>query len=184
MNRLQALSWKVRILGSQAVPEIAANSALVAFIETLPEVNLRQRYREQLAQLETLSQAPPYNASFVELTPAQRKQVLQKASAASDLLYRHVIQGTLSDPTYGGNRERSGWTLAGFDGDSQPLGYEIYDESAPGSYRERPDKPNSGPNPDEDCSGFSDKMKQFLGLISGVTGGGAFAEPYCFEVNE
>ena len=64
-----------------------------------------------------------------------------------------------------------------FDGDSQPLGYEIYDASVEGNYRERPDKPNSGPNPDEDCSGFSANLDHFLDLISGVTGGRRVLRP-------
>ena len=88
-------------------------------------------------------------------------------------------------PEYGGNRDRLGWQLVRFDGDSQPLGYEIYDETVPGNYRERPDKPNSGPNPDEDCSGFSTNMNRFLTVISSVDltrPNRRFPNPYCFDV--
>lgn len=180
MNRVQMLSWKARILGAAAVPEVAQNPLL----EELPEVDLRRRYREGLAALQSTA-TESFGMSFADLTTEQQRDVLAQADGKFvDLLTRHVIQGTLCAPEYGGNAGRLGWQLAGFDGDSQPLGYEIYDESAPGFYRERPDKPNSGPDPDEDCAGFSDNMKRFLDLISRVTNGGTFDAPYCFEVDE
>ncbi|HSP99293.1 MAG TPA: gluconate 2-dehydrogenase subunit 3 family protein [Candidatus Dormibacteraeota bacterium] len=179
MNRLQELSWKVRILGPQAAPQVADNPLLAQ----LPEVDLRQRYRSGLAQLESLAEGR-FGTGFAALTAVQQGQVLTQANRQfAELLNRHVIEGILCAPEYGGNRDRVGWQLAGYDGDSQPLGYAIYDESAPGSYRERPDKPNSGPNPDEDCAGFSAAMQSFLDLISRSAGGGPFADPYCFEVD-
>lgn len=182
MNRLQQLSWKLRLLGPESVPEVAGNAELAAFNEELPETDLRRRYRRGLAELETISLAPPFGTRFADLPPAQQEQVLRRADPAFvDLLHRHVLQGTLCAPEYGGNQNQLGWQLAGFDGDSQPLGYEIYDASIPG-YRERPDKPNRGPNPDEDCGGFSPDMRRFLDFISRVTGGGPFPAPYCFEV--
>ena len=180
MNRLQALSWRVRILGAGAVPEVADNPLLAQ----IPDIDLRQRYRSGLAQLESLAQSR-FDSAFPALTTTQQRQVLSQANRLFvELLERHVIEGVLCMPEYGGNRDRLGWQLAGYDGDSQPLGYAIYDPSAPGAYRERPDKPNSGPNPDEDCAGFSPAMQSFLDLISRSTGGGPFAEPYCFEVDE
>jgi predicted CXXCH cytochrome family protein len=179
LNRLQKLSWKVRILGADAVPEVADNPLIVE----LPEVDLRRRYREGLAALEASSQQQ-HAMRFVELPTETQQQLLRQAAPQFvELLRRHVIQGTFSVPEYGGNRDQLGWQLTGIDGDSQPLGYEIYDESVPGFYRERPDKPNSGPNPDEDCAGFSAPMQRFLKLISSAAGGGQFPEPYCFEVD-
>jgi hypothetical protein len=179
MNRLQRLSWKVRLLGAQAVPEVADNPLLAA----LPEVDLRRRYRDGLAELESLA-GESFAKPFTALTAEQQREVLTGVEPMFvELLTRHVIQGTLCAPEYGGNVDRLGWQLAGFDGDSQPLGYEIYDESVAGFYRERPDKPNSGPDPDESCGGFSDNMRRFLDFLSSATGGGRFAEPYCFEVD-
>ncbi len=180
LNRLQTLSWKVRILGPQSAPEEVANNPLLA---ELPEVDLRSRYREGLASLEAISQQR-FGARFVDLSAEQQGDVLERADLAFvNLLQRHVIQGTFCAPEYGGNRNQIGWQLTGFDGDSQPLGYEIYDESVPGFYRERADKPNSGPNPDEDCTGFSDGMKDFLEVLSTFAQGRPLADPYCFEVD-
>jgi hypothetical protein len=180
LSRLQTLSWKVRVLGPAAAPEVADNPLLAQ----LPEVDLRQRYRDGLAQLESLAQSG-FGSGFTALSAAQQRQVLGQANRQfAELLHRHVIEGVLCMPEYGGNRDRLGWKLAGYDGDSQPLGYAIYDPSVPGAYRERADRPNSGPNPDEDCAGFSAAMESFLDLISRSAGGGPFAAPYCFEVDE
>ncbi len=178
LTRLQVMSWKVRLLGAEAVPEVAENPLAAS----LPDVALRGAYRDGLAQLDDIGRAQ-FGLPFVELAADQRTQVLNKAPAFRDLVTRHVIEGTLCAPEYGGNRDQLGWQLVGFDGDSQPLGYEIYDASVEGNYRERPDKPNSGPNPDEDCSGFSANLDHFLDLISGVTGGRRFSDPYCFGVD-
>jgi len=181
LSRLHALSWKIRILGASAVPEVAANPLAASSIE----VDLRNKYRNGLAALDQLSRST-CGAGFVQLTPAQQSNLLQKSSDQDfvTLLTYHTIEGLLSVPEYGGNRNRLGWQLVGFDGDSQPLGYTIYDESI-GGYRERPDKPNSGPNPDEHCAGFSKPVSNFLKLISSapdVQPGRHFAAPYCFGV--
>ena len=102
------------------------------------------------------------------------------------LLRYHTLEGMFCVPEYGGNRSRLGWNLIGFDGDSQPLGYTIYDETT-GGYYERQDKPNSGPNPGETCAGFSKKMNNFLTTISragDVQPGskGPFKNPFCLDV--
>jgi hypothetical protein len=180
-SRLQALSWKVRILGAAAVPEVAANPLATSSIE----VDFRNKYRNGLAALDQMSQHT-YGSGFAQLTPAQQANLLHTSPDQDfvTLLTYHTIEGMLSVPEYGGNRDRLGWQLVGFDGDSQPLGYTIYDDSL-GGYRERPDKPNSAPNPDETCSGFSQPLSNFLNLIRAaapVQPGRHFSAPYCFGV--
>ncbi len=178
LSRLQALSWEIRILGAAAVPEVAANPLATSSIE----VDLRNKYRNGLAALDQLGRST-YGAPFVQLTSAQQSAVLQKSPDQDfvTLLTYHTIDGLLSVPEYGGNRNRLGWQLVGFDGDSQPLGYTIYDESI-GGYRERQDKPNSAPNPGENCAGFSDQVNKFLKLLTSAVGGDHFTAPYCFGV--
>lgn len=181
LNRLQRLGWEIRLLGVDNVPELPSDLVTSnTLLRELPEVGLRQRYRDGLAAL---------GAGFVDLLPERQDAVLYSNGAPRApfvaLLERHAIEGALCAPEYGGNRDRLGWQLVGFDGDSQPLGYVVYDEAAPGGYREtRSDKPNSGPNVDETCAGFSEAMAEFLGLISRVTGGGPLANPYCYGVGE
>lgn len=182
MSRLQALAWKIRIFGAAAVPEVAKNP----LARELPEANLRAQYRDGLAALEATSQER-FGQSFVQLTAAQQTTVFAKVDQAFvTLLTAHTIEGMLCAPEYGGNRNRLGWQLVRIDGDSQPLGYVVYDATVPGNYRERPDKPSSGPNPDEDCSGFSDNVNRFLGVIASTSitqPGRVFPNPCCFGVD-
>jgi hypothetical protein len=126
-----------RVFGAEAVAEVRENEALAAFVAQLPEVDLRDRYRDGLAELESLA-GESFAKRFVELTAEQQREVLNQAEAKFiDLLTRHVIQGTLCAPEYGGNLGGLGWQLTGFDGDSQPLGYEIYDENVGDDRRRR-----------------------------------------------
>jgi hypothetical protein len=182
LPRLQALSWRIRILGADAVPEVANNP----LARDLPETDLRGKYRDGLAALDSTSRTL-FGKPFVQLTGEQQTKVLNQADQSFvTLLTGHTIEGMLCAPEYGGNRNRLGWQLVGFDGDSQPLGYEIYDETAADKHRERPDKPSSGPNPDEDCSGFSANMNRFLTAISSVTltkPNRRFPNPCCVDVS-
>lgn len=183
LPRLQRLSWKIRILGADAVPEAQKNPLATELLET----DMRRKYRTGLAEIDSISLSTA-GLGFVRLTPQQQSTVLGKADPDFvTLLTYHTIEGMLCAPEYGGNHDRLGWQLIGFDGDSQPLGYEIPDDTAPGDYRERPEKPNSGPNPDEDCHGFSEKVNTFLSVVTRAEltqPGQRFPAPYCFEVPE
>lgn len=184
LSRLQTLSWKVRILGASAVSEVAANPLAHSSIE----VDLRNKYRNGLAALDQKGEST-YGASFLDLTAQQQADLLNNKTDSEfanfvTLVTYHTVEGLLSVPEYGGNRNRLGWQLIGFDGDSQPLGYTIYDDAI-GGYRERPDKPNSGPNPDETCAGFSPPVVNFLKLIVSATTvkpSKQFSTPYCLDV--
>ncbi|MDX2167110.1 MAG: gluconate 2-dehydrogenase subunit 3 family protein [Deltaproteobacteria bacterium] len=180
LTRLQRLAWTVRLLGADAVPEVRDNPLATS----LPDVDLRARYRQGLAAVNGFSQTD-FGASYDALTSAQQDTILAKVKrqrrAFYELLVGHTIEGMLSAPEYGGNRDRAGWDLIGFGGDSQPLGYTIYDASID-DYRERPDKPNSTIDPDDPCSGFSDEMADFLRIILvRLAGATEFPEPFCFS---
>ena len=180
LTRLQRLAWTARLLGANAVPELSDNP----LARTLSDTNLRQRYREGVALVADLS-AQDFGAPFDELTAEQQDTVVAKLRRQSrgfyDLLVDHTIEGLLCAPEYGGNRDLVGWQLVGFDGDSQPLGYTIFDETL-GDYRERPDKPNSTIDPDDPCSGFSESMTRFLRVVLvQLAGATEFPEPFCFD---
>ena len=69
--------------------------------------------------------------------------------------------------------------MTGFDGDSQPLGYAIFDETIH-DYRERPDKPLSTILP-ADCTGFSPEMLEYLRFILvRLAQAQEFDNPFCF----
>ena len=180
LTRLQRLAWTVRLLGADAVPEVQDNP----LARTLADVDLRNRYRDGLAKVASISDTD-FGAPFADLTTAQQDMVVAKLKRQLrtfyDLLVDHTIEGMLSAPEYGGNRDLIGWTLVGFDGDSQPLGYTIYDATID-DYRERPDKPNSTIDPDDPCSGFSESMARFLRtVLVQLAGATEFPEPFCFD---
>jgi hypothetical protein len=183
LNRIQRLAWTVRLDGADAVPEVAGNPLATE----LPEVDLRRKYRDGLGEIDQLSNER-YQRNYTQLTADQQDEILAATSQAfRDMLTEHTVEGLLCDPVYGGNRNQVGWQLIGFDGDSQPLGYTLGFDEETQQYVERADKPNSKPNPDETCAGFSTRMVSFLTVIatSEFTRPGArFRNPFCFEVGE
>ena len=167
LTRLQLMSWRVQLLGSAAVPGSGFNAGLP------PIIGLQDQYRTGLQAVASASQRK-FAAEFLSLTPAQQDTVL----AAVDpgfvaLVTGHTIEGLFCAPEYGGNKDGVGWQLIGYDGDSQPLGYSIFDSTTM-TYNERPDKPTSTANPDEDFSGVDAATDQFLRNLVKVGGGPHF----------
>jgi hypothetical protein len=178
LSRLQRMAWTVRLLGAEAVPEVRDNPLATA----LAEVDLRRRYRDGLAQVAALSAEK--GAPFDELEVADQDAVLAQVKLRHrrfyDLLVDHTVEGLLCAPEYGGNRDGIGWQLVGFDGDSQPLGCTVFNTTT-GEYVERPDKPNSSIDPDDDCSGVSPEMLEFLRIVLvRLAGAVEFPTPSCF----
>ena len=168
LTRLQLMSWRVQMFGSAAVPGADFNTAILG-----PVIGVRDQYRSGLADVEAKSQAM-FSAGFADLTAAQQDQILALVdSSFLDLVTGHTLEGMFCAPEYGGNKDLIGWNLIGYDGDSQPLGYSIFNETTM-SYTERADKPNSTANPDEDFSGVDATTQQFLKLLVRVVGGPHF----------
>lgn len=180
LNRLQRMSWTVRLDGAGGVPELADNPLATE----LPEVDLRRKYDEGLALIDQMA-AERFEMNFFRLTEAQQDEIIADLPMAFlNLLTEHTIEGLLCDPVYGGNRDRTGWTLIGYDGDSQPLGYTLGFDEETQQYIERFDKPNSKPNPNENCNGFSARVVSFLSVVASADQtkpGMRFRNPYCFE---
>lgn len=168
LNRLQRLSWRARILGSAAVPEFDFNR------DSLGELlGLRTQVRLGLTEIEDLSQSM-FGRSSTELDATQLDRVLEQTDPDFvSLLSGLVFEGMFSVPEYGGNHDLQGWQLIGYDGDSQPLGYSLFDRAAD-TYRERPDKPNSGPNPGESFSPFPFEIASLLRLLTRLAGSPRF----------
>ncbi len=165
LTRLQLLHWRVMLLGSAAVDGADFNEAALG-----PTTGLRDQYRSGLGAVQAKS-TEMFGTDFAALTTAQQDAVLAAADADFvALVTGHTIEGMFSVPEYGGNTNRIGWDLIKYDGDSQPLGYSIFDEQTM-TYRERPDKPNSTANPDEDFSGVDAGTQRFLKLVVRLLGG-------------
>jgi hypothetical protein len=168
LTRLQLMSWRVQLLGTAAVPGSDFNVPVLG-----PVIGLRDQYRAGLASIQSKSQEL-FQADFAALTPDQQDAVLGKISQDFvDLLTGHTLEGMFCAPEYGGNTNGVGWGLIGYDGDSQPLGYSIFDEST-GSYNERPGgmQPTSTANPHEDCSGVDAATQKFLRVLVSVANPG------------
>jgi hypothetical protein len=178
LPRVKRLAWTVRLLGATAVPEVADNPLAT----TRLDVDMRQRYRAGIAQVNALSQAQ-FGAAFDALDTADQDTLIAMIKRQQrrfyDLLVDHTIEGLLCAPEYGGNRDTVGWTLTRFDGDSQPLGYAIFDETID-DYRQRPDKPLSTILP-ADCTGLSADMLEYLRFVLvRLAQAKEFDNPFCF----
>jgi len=87
----------------------------------------REPYRQGLAALEVYARERQ-GQSFSELEPEQQDLVLAELEANRAtgfnpdsesffaLVLEHTLQGTFSDPAYGGNRDFVGWELLGYPG--------------------------------------------------------------------
>jgi gluconate 2-dehydrogenase gamma chain len=79
----------------------------------------RAAYTSGLAAVNTQAQTMK-GAAFSKLSPADQDAVLaniQQTTAAFFILVRnHTIQGTFSDPFYGGNANFIGWDMIGYPG--------------------------------------------------------------------
>lgn len=179
LNRVQRIAWEARIKGTENTPQLSGNP-----LATGVRVNLRQQYRDGLALIESQSQSM-FGAGFVALSPSQQSQVLASVPLRPFLrtLRLYTAEGLFSAPEYGGNRNGVGWTLIGYGGDSQPLGYTLGFDEGEGVYVEREDRPNSRPNPGETCAGLSDPVFKLLKTLLGSQPAyQLFSDPFCFGV--
>ncbi len=100
-----------RFLPLDPVAEIAWRRRLTAW---------HDQYRTGIKTLDHLAAG-----DFTKATPEKQDKILatQSASAFTQLLFEHTIEGLYASPEYGGNRGLAGWKDIGFPGDIQPRGY-------------------------------------------------------------
>ncbi|HEV7733545.1 MAG TPA: gluconate 2-dehydrogenase subunit 3 family protein [Candidatus Binatia bacterium] len=152
----QELAWRLELYGTAEVPELAAFEAQFG----PPKVGLRDIYRAGLQKVDDVAQATA-GAPYAKLSTTDQDTVFGLLDAGAfapdprrngatfiDIVIRHTLEGCFAAPEYGGNFRTRGWTMLGLEGDSQPLGYSIFDTTT-GAYVERADHPMSTPNPDE-----------------------------------
>ena len=118
LNPYETLAWRLRIEGSQGLPEREFNGAVVG---------LQQIYREGLVALDT--QARSYGAeNFAALPTPTQELVLRSGRDAAiprlvDVAFPQTLELMYGAPEYGGNRDLAAWKYTRFDGDVQPRGY-------------------------------------------------------------
>lgn len=150
----QELQWRAELFGSAVVPEVAA---LDGQNGGTPLIGLRDLYRTSLEMIDTVA-VENHGKPFVRLKTEQQDDVFTKMegftpdprreATFNDIVIRHTLEGCFGPPEYGGNIGRRGWKMIGLEGDSQPLGYSIFDRRID-DYRERPGHPMTTVNPDE-----------------------------------
>lgn len=174
LTPLQALAWRIRILGTKGAANanpsdaariniVKANNILAVIGDTNGDLpGFQQQYAVGIAALRSAAMAPPYGKDFPALTPAQQDALI----AAADpnfiaLVTGHAAEGMYGNPEYGGNQPSDrtrpatgadgdnrpmGWTIANFEGDRQPRGYTTFDPVTQTSV-EDPNHPVSTPDP-------------------------------------
>jgi hypothetical protein len=155
LARVDELAWRARIDGWRAL------------------------YPQVVDELDRAAAAIDANRpALVLLAPADQARALAAFALAApedwQVLVEHVLEGTLAAPEYGGNADLVGWRLAGYDGDSAPLGYSFFDAAA-GVARERPDQPTSGPSPADGDEDLDPDLLELLAQAAIASGGKRFA---------
>jgi Gluconate 2-dehydrogenase subunit 3 len=106
LDALAELGWRIRIEGSQGRPERSFAGEVIG---------LQQRYREGLASLQGIVDAPRDQQDAMLRAPAAADFVALVLGDTLDVMY--------GPPEYRGNRGLVGWTTTGWPGDVQPRGY-------------------------------------------------------------
>jgi hypothetical protein len=113
LSPLEELAWRIRLEGSQGRPEREFNGSVVG---------LQQTYRDGLAAL---------GSDFADQKSDLQDDRLRQQPEFATVVYEHCCEAMYGAPEYGGNRDLAGWSLIGFAGDVQPLGYSDEEVAGP-----------------------------------------------------
>jgi hypothetical protein len=164
LTRLQDAAFRILLYGSDSVPGGDINDPLVP---RWP--GLRTIYREGLANLQASAAETP--GGFASLPPQAR---LDAFDATTDdfrsAVLAHLAEGMFCVPEYGGNPGGVAWRDYLYDGDSQPLGYTLYDRKNQ-TLRDRADRPNQTLDPRLPGDGFSPEVVETLTALVNAVGG-------------
>ncbi len=132
---------EIEALAAQIIPSDetpgAREAGVIYFIDRALatfEEDKRELYRKGLAALQAKrAEMYPGSRDIAGLAPEQQQALLRAVEKTEffEQLRMHTILGFLGSPTYGGNRNRVGWKLIGFEDRASfepPFGY--YDSHA------------------------------------------------------
>ncbi len=164
MDRVTEAAIRLMLFGSAGLPNGGPNDAVLG-----PIVGLRDIVKNGIHEAMGASKEP-----LATLDLAKLKSVfLGLDERFQDAWVELVCEAAFSAPEYGGNPGLAGWKMIHFEGDSQPLGYSIYNLKT-GSYEERPDAPMTTPNPGPDPEPMDADTEQLIALVTTATGGKVF----------
>jgi len=120
-----AMAADIDALASQVVPSTdgpgAKEAGVIYFIDRALatfEADSLPRYRTGMAMVQNKrKQMFPHSASVAALPSEQQIELMHAIEKTEffELLRTHTILGLLGNPSYGGNRDRVGWKLIGFE---------------------------------------------------------------------
>jgi gluconate 2-dehydrogenase gamma chain len=131
-----AMAAEIDAITSQIIPSTdgpgAHEAGIVYFIDralSTFDADLREAYRTGMADAQQKRKAMfPGSSSIAALRNEQQIQLIHAIEATDffELLRTHTLYGFLGNPSYGGNRDRIGWNLIGFENHmayQPPFGY-------------------------------------------------------------
>jgi gluconate 2-dehydrogenase gamma chain len=134
---------EIDAIASQIIPSTdgpgAHEAGVIYFIDralSTFDMDQREAYRMGMASVQKKRQELfPASTSIAALTSEEQIQLVQGIENTDffELLRTHTLYGFLGNPSYGGNRDRIGWKLIGFEDRmafQPPFGY--YDAQAGG----------------------------------------------------
>lgn len=144
-GRFQSLdastAGEIEALAAQIIPSTggpgAREAGVIYFIDRALSTfarDDRQAYDAGMAQVQQKrKELFPSSSTIASLSREEQITLIQSFESSSffDLLRTHTVLGFLGDPSYGGNRERIGWSQIGFDermSHTPPFGF--YDAEA------------------------------------------------------
>jgi hypothetical protein len=165
LDRVSELAWRIKIYGSSGTAGGLLNDGIVA-----PVTGLRNLFKNGIAKAMASAPAPIESLAPDALNDAFGGLDAELQAAFLDL----VPQAVWGAPEYGGNPDGAGWKLVNVEGDTQPFGYSILDEST-GIYHERVDKPMSIKDPGPDPAPLDDATRMVLAEAAGFENGKVFS---------
>jgi gluconate 2-dehydrogenase gamma chain len=119
------MAAEIDALTSQIIPSTdgpgAHEAGVIYFIDralSTFDADLRDSYRVGLAGVQQKRKEMfPSSSSIATLSNAEQIQLMHAIQATDffGLLRTHTLYGFLGNPSYGGNRDRVGWKLIGFE---------------------------------------------------------------------
>lgn len=167
LSRTQEIAWRARLYGSANTHGAGVNDGVLGATPGLIDI-----YLNGLGAIDAFARGM-FGRPFAELGADEQDRVLAGADETFvRQVVEHTVEGMYAAPEYGGNRGLAGWRAISYEGDSQPLGYSIFDESR-GTYGEIASRPVSRPDPGA-VPGFDAKTIEFLSAIVAGAGGKRF----------
>jgi Gluconate 2-dehydrogenase subunit 3 len=164
MDRVTEASVRLMLYGSAGTPGGGPNDAVLG-----PLVGLRDLVRGGVGEAMKTAGKP-----LAALDVAARTTIFNGLDETfRDAFVDLVIEAAWSNPEYGGNPGGAGWAMIHFEGDSQPLGYSLFDLQT-GRYVERPDAPMTTPDPGPDPEPMDADTEDLIHAVTVLAGGQVF----------